>query len=280
MSKTQSNIRIAKSILLNKYCLKNSNNERITPWFDSYDEHIVGDFVKLVTNVGTFVYNNSKTSLLYEDTRGKEIADIYKLTDEVYYIKISFDDSISLVQLYYANGEAILFPAFEDVCTLKNGMIAVKELMGAWGVLNKELAWKITPMYSDLLDFNSYGYAAGYLEESNSTDLFRIDEHGEIEAINIKGYYSYQLTDEFVVVTQDKKYGVVNINGQSILPIEYDSIVLYLDHFILKANGKYGLADRTGKVIKECNCYKIISEGNKFVAVTRKIVETKVEIVV
>lgn len=56
----------------------------------------------------------------------------------------------------------------------------------------------------------------------------------------------------FIIVTDDKKKGVVNLNNEIIIPIEYDYISLEgIDtlYFRVRQNNKYGLCNHEGKLV-------------------------------
>ncbi len=63
---------------------------------------------------------------------------------------------------------------------------------------------------------------------------------------------------------KDNKWGLINVNGKTILPFEYEEIKL--DNWVnspkpyalVKKSGKWGMVDTTGKAILECK-YKSIS---------------------
>ena len=81
-------------------------------------------------------------------------------------------------------------------------------------------------------------------------------------------------------MSKNKKYGVYNTKGEKILDIAYDDIRLIGNHFILQIRDLYGLADITGKVLCECEYYRIWKAENGFELVTRKIIDTTEHIVV
>ena len=273
-----SEVRICKSRFRNKFCLKNSNNMRLTPWFSSYNEMKIGDFVKLVTDKGNFVFNINKSFLLYEAQCRNEAVSLNKLTEEVYYIEISFDNSETLTELYTSKGDSIPFDILEEVFVTPKGLIIAKELLGDWGVLSDGISWATEPKYTDVFDINRYGYAIGYMEESNSTDLIKITADGKVQVVSLEGCYVEQLTEEFILVALNKKYGVFNISGKKIIPIEYDAIIYTNGYFILELNRQYGLANRNGQIVRECNCHKIERQEDKFIVITQKITTIEEEI--
>ncbi|QNU67640.1 WG repeat-containing protein [Ruminiclostridium herbifermentans] len=67
-------------------------------------------------------------------------------------------------------------------------------------------------------------------------------------------------------VKKNNKWGLINVNGKTILPFEYEDIDTYSweektkPYALVKKSGKWGMVDATGKVILACN-YKSISWG-------------------
>lgn len=186
---------------------------------------------------------------------------------------------MSLIQFYRSNGEPVNMPALEDACPIGNDLIAAKEFCGNWGILDKDLNWKVYPTYEDIFEFLN-GYASGYRSESDTTDLITLDENSNICIVNVDGYCVQHLTRELVVVSKNGKYGVYNTKGEKILDIVYDKIRLVGKYFVLEIDSLFGLADIAGKVLRECVYYQINKKEDGFDLVTRKIIDTTEHIVV
>lgn len=278
MNKNVVGVKLVKNSVLDKFCLKTNRGTRLTDWFKSYDEKAIGDFVKLETDVGTFVYHKNKQELLYEVGDEDEEVYVYKLTEDIYYMQVDCSDYTSLIQFYRPNGDHINMPVLEDVCPIGNDLIAAKEFLGKWGVLDKDLNWLIRPTYEEIFEFVN-GYASGYRSESDTTDLISLDENSNILIVNVDGYCVQHLTRELVVVRKNKKHGVYNTKGEKILDIVYDKINLIGKHFVLLVNDLFGLADISGKVLRECKYYQIWKTKNGFELITRKIIDTTEHIV-
>lgn len=61
-----------------------------------------------------------------------------------------------------------------------------------------------------------------------------------------------------------QKWGIIDLNGNVIIPAIYDSVEKVGDFYKLKLNGKYGLANLEGKIILECIYPEIIELEDKF----------------
>ena len=272
MESAVSKIRLAKSFFEGDYCLKTDKGKRLTCWFKEYDETVVDDFIKLETEIGNFIYHKGQPELLYEHYGDNEEVYVYKLTEEIYCLKISCSPEMSLIQFYKADGTGITTFALEDVCTIGKDLIAVREFCGKWGVLDKDLNWKIYYTYEEIFDYTD-GLITGYRSERDTTDLISIDKNGTIHIVNVDGYVVQYLTKDLVVSKKGKKKGVYNTKGEKVLDIAYDGIRIIGNHLILTNDGLEGLAEITGKILYECKYYEIERTEDGFKLVTRQIID-------
>lgn len=272
-------IRLVKSFFTGEYCLKNDKGKRLTCWFNEYDETVVGEFVKLQTNIGNFVYHKNQPNLLYEYYGDDESVYVYKLTEERYYLQIECTENFSLVQLYRSDGSSVTIAALEDVYPIGNDLIAAKEFCGNWGILDKDLNWQVYPVYDEIYEFRN-GFVCALIEKDITTDLLSVDENGNMYFINVEGFAADFLTPELIRSSKNRLYGVCNTKGEKILNIEYDDISLCGRHFIVRKKDLYGLADLTGKILYECKYYQILKTEDGFELVTRQIIDTRERITI
>lgn len=61
-----------------------------------------------------------------------------------------------------------------------------------------------------------------------------------------------------------QKWGIIDLNGNAIIPTIYDNVEKVGDFYKLKLNGKYGLANLEGKILLECIYNEIIEFEDKF----------------
>ena len=60
------------------------------------------------------------------------------------------------------------------------------------------------------------------------------------------------------IVNVKSKFGIININGDVIIPVKYQNIIhFYKNLFKVKLKDKWGIFDGTGKEITKCKYYKI-----------------------
>lgn len=279
MENTLPKIRLAKSFFTGKYCLKTDKGIRLTCWFKTYDETVIGDFVKFETEIGNFIYHKGHINLLYEQYGDDEEVYVHKLTEEIYYIQINCLNYMSLIQFYKADGTEITQFALEDVYAIGKNLIAAREFCGKWGILDKDLNWKIHFTYEDIFDYRD-GSITGYRSERDTTDIIIIDENGNIHIVNVDGYVVEYLTNDLVVSKKGKKKGIYNTKGEKILDIAYDNVNFVDKHIILTNDDLKGIADITGKILYECKYYQISKTEDGFDLVTRKMIDTTEHITV
>ena len=71
----------------------------------------------------------------------------------------------------------------------------------------------------------------------------------------VNGYFRLQKR----ISTGEAFYGLSSMDGDTIIPIEYEEVALKKEHVILKKDSKYGLCDYSGKIILPTMYDEIIS---------------------
>nr|WP_321234098.1 WG repeat-containing protein [uncultured Psychroserpens sp.] len=130
----------------------------------------------------------------------------------------------------------------------------------------------IEPKYDDIgaFEFRGYDYVA-IIKLDYEKDYFGTTINGKVGIMNYKEeilvphvydkiiyckpYLQNATYPDKFVVFKERKQGVVNITGELLLPIEYDTIEFdetfeKLDHFIVSKKGKYGVVNSLNEVIK------------------------------
>lgn len=183
------------------------------------------------------------------------------------------------VALFHWNGTEIKLQNITDADAENWGVMAV-QINNKWGLLDKEGELTIpanfdkildlanefavvqegelkgiyydngkefkTPQYQDVRYLQNIGMA---VQQNKKWGL--LNTQGELE-IPYKYDRIYSLTEEYLVVEQGKKVGIVDKTGKTVLKIAYESIRTYtIDFFQVQQNGKWFWVDKTGKVI---NC--------------------------
>ena len=87
MEKTLSKVQLTRNFFTGEYCIKTDKGKRLTRWFGAYEETVVGNFVKLETDKGVFVYHKNQAELLYGHYNECGFVFVDKLTEEIYYLQ-------------------------------------------------------------------------------------------------------------------------------------------------------------------------------------------------
>lgn len=143
-----------------------------------------------------------------------------------------------LFGIYNVNGKLLVQPNFSDIW-VKDNHFFVSSNGGRCGKVN-ELGYSA-------LEYDSYKLV--YLSEWD----FPI---GVSNTTTHKGHASqaYACNPSYIIVSQNSRFGVVDINGEIIIPLEYDSIETVENEdnitscYILKRGSKFGVADITGSI--------------------------------
>ncbi len=147
-------------------------------------------------------------------------------------------------KLYTHTGQLFYAAPILSYHTFKNNMLAIQASNGAWGFLNEKGELSVAAVYSKVEDFyyglcrvekngeqliinkngdivlnhqDVYLYSIGLLKldaHQDKTYTYNIDSQTELIPIN----------DQFVKIKKSGKYGLINTNGETILPTIYTSI--------------------------------------------------------
>ncbi|MEC4050086.1 WG repeat-containing protein [Flavobacterium sp. SUN046] len=144
-----------------------------------------------------------------------------------------------------------------------------KEL--CYGLIDNTGTWTTLPIYQSICKSGIDTYYKAY--KNNALEI--INSNGE-KIIESSEYNYLSKLNDFLLARIDKKYGLININGETIIDFLYDSIKEYNigNTFIVKQNDKYGLINiKTGILleIKYNRIEKIDKEGFIKVNIENKI---------
>lgn len=151
-----------------------------------------------------------------------------------------------------------------------------------WGVISEAGSNVIAPSYADMIvipnskvgvfictydiDYETGRYKTKALNEKNQ-EIFT--EYDSVEAISNRDKNNSLWYEQNVLkVGKDTKYGLINLSGKNIVPIDYEEITAVSgikNSFKVKKNGKYGIVDADGKVVIEPQYtdIDILGEDNK-----------------
>lgn len=151
-----------------------------------------------------------------------------------------------------------------------------------WGVIDSNGNDVITPSYQEMIvipnnkigvfictydvNYDTGEYKTKVLNNKNEEIFTQFDK---VEAISNKDENNNLWYEENVLLVQkDSKYGLINLSGKEIVPVEYDEIKTVLgikNAFKVKKDNKYGIVDSDGKNVLEPQYTDIeaLGEDNK-----------------
>ena len=118
-----------------------------------------------------------------------------------------------------------------------------------FGFIDQEGMLVIPAIYKNALDF-SYGRAP----VANGEKVGVIDKAGNAVTdflfTSVQGSY---FEGKLAVQNENSKWGFIDINGEQIVPFEYDSVQVFVDGLArVQKNGKFGYVDHSGALIIPC----------------------------
>ena len=151
-----------------------------------------------------------------------------------------------------------------------------------WGVIDSNGDTVIDPSYKEMIvvpnnksavfictydvNYETGEYKTKVLNQKNE-EIFT--EYDKVEAIQNKDNNNNLWYEENVLkVEKNGKFGIINLAGKEILPVEYDEISPTLEiknSYKIKKDNKYGIANAEGKVVIEplYSDIDVIGEDNK-----------------
>lgn len=146
------------------------------------------------------------------------------------------------------DGDVIVQPLYTFAQTYRNGLALVGNETG-YAVINTE-GKTLRTINADMIDTFYEGKA-----------VFRRDgmygyfsEWSYMEAIPAAYTSADRFKDGLAIVAKNKLMGCIDHKGIEVIPVKYQSVMRDGNYFIVKQNGKYGLMDKTGKIVVPVNC--------------------------
>jgi hypothetical protein len=144
-------------------------------------------------------------------------------------------------------GATVIPATFDNIGDFSNGLAAAN-LNDKWGYINTKGVFVIQPIYSKVEKFNN-GY--GKVFSAANPQLFEfINTEGKIVSENeITGAPLF--FDGLKIIKVGAKYGYADINGKHVIPPTYDEVTNFNGSGLAKVglNGKYGIINKTGKIV-------------------------------
>lgn len=142
-------------------------------------------------------------------------------------------------------GEIIIRPEYDQITTLtktyENGYIVAKD--GKFGVISADSKIVFEPVYEGIKNVTANGYYA--VVETGKVKL--INEAGQVKVET--GFDDVkEINGENLVITLGGKYGVIKLDGTSVVPAEYEDLkYIFGTYYIAKKNGLYGVISATSE---------------------------------
>ncbi|MCR9099459.1 MAG: WG repeat-containing protein [bacterium] len=266
----------------NKFGFYNAEGKLIIPFKYDYAGSF-GEGKAIVKNLGKWFFINSKGENILELPKKFQYVDgierifpkVYKCTSsgKTFYLHLNDGDQFLKIEdirelsdsgisrftvlenyrskygILNDQGRIVLPATYDKIHPYQEGLYTIQENT-KYGVVN-EKGVIIVPVKYQKIDRYSKFEEHGIIEaeiERYTWDVYSatgklIISHGE--------YSSYQLLDDFIRVNRKGNYGVLDLQGEQVLPCEYASIVYesYPKQFIAEAKGHYGVLDTQGNII-------------------------------
>lgn len=191
--------------------------------------------------------------------------------DEIYLSK--FSDFFVIKQkekfgLFNKQGNKIMDFVFEDLqpCFYDEDNRFIVKSKGKYGIIDIKGKEIIPNEFDEISNWVEYGPEAHFVTKNKKMGMYSRDGKQLISPIYDELNY---ITNDFIIVSQNKKYGIVSISNEIVIPIEYDKIFLdwykiYYEHqepeiYVLK-NHIYSQLDKNNKQVRTKISEKEIKE--------------------
>src|SRR5690606_2475782 len=163
------------------------------------------------------------------DFKNKELISFEN--DEIYSSKFSEIFVIKQNEkfgLFNKQGDKIMDFVFEDLqpCYYDEDNKFIIKTNGKYGIIDISGNEIIPAEYDEISNWVEYGPEAHFVIKDKKTGMFSRDGKQLIPTIYDELNY---LTDNLILVSQNKKYGIIDISNKSVIPLKYDKI--YLDWY-------------------------------------------------
>ena len=235
--------------------IENGNN--LIPF--EYDEITLIDYETFIVKKSNLfgVINNKNETLIPISN-----SEIYP-TDEHFVVQNSQGSSLfdkkfkSILNNHYQDLEPVYYDQNNKFIAKKNGK---------YGIIKLDESNLVPFKYDEISNWVEYGPKAHFVTENHKKGLISYD--GKILIPTQFDSLSY-ISDDYIIVSKNKKYGVLNIKNKIYIPIIYEKI--YIDWYNTRMknetpeiyvlrNGIYSIVNQENKIIKTNIPKKIIDE--------------------
>lgn len=210
-----------------------------------------------------FVYNERLEVFFFVDKDGNTL---YQPICNQYSVNSSINNKLLFVRedgkyngkiglMNLETGEIVQPFVYSENSDWINGVAVILDENGQFGMLDSS-GKVIIPIgkYNQILPLNN-----GAVLVDNGGALNLLDTQGKllveltaVEDINV------ELSDDFIAMQKEGKWGAINEKGKTVLPFEYDQIIaepnpgIFNGMFEVKKDGKVGFVDKKGEVVIPC----------------------------
>lgn len=265
MGRSHKKISLERSKYTNKAWLTDGEGKRITKRFKINTKTSIGKFVVLETSKGTIVYHRHQQDILYNGLGSKsKLLSVYvnKVAKNIYVVRKGLYD----YWLYNAEGELMCGDRLDNVIPTSSGLIAVRK-NGLWGFWGDDGKWVFEPKFHTISEFYENGYCIVGIALGTKIDI--IDKLGNFVLEPLCYQAARFIKTDLLIVTNQGRHGVINLNGEQIVSPEYDTITFKHNFFIVQKGNKFGIIDTEGQQIFECIYSSIEEKDGGFVIHTK-----------
>ncbi|MDP4176352.1 MAG: WG repeat-containing protein [Bacteroidota bacterium] len=240
------------------------------------------------------IYSNKKYGIFGKDGKMLVPAIYNSVTDfSEGFAKVERENFVGFVN---TSGKEVLdCSKFSYIDEFSDGLCAIKKGKFGDGLLGKEKGMgyindkgEVVLFYNEevngygqkIIDYNDIGrFGNGlaridsfyYIPQTNGNKLKKI-KHIKSGYINKKGElvipmiydYASDFSGGLAVVKKNDSYGVIDLQGKAVIPVQYSEVRICADNFIFVMDGnKCFLFNNKGQKVKELDCYNVdqFSEG-------------------
>jgi len=204
------------------------------------------DTVYTASSDSFFLYKRAGGQIGYSDKYGNtclyltnDFENIEALSDG--YSKFTKDGLYGFIDVY---GNIQIAPKYDKCRSFSNGMAAVF-LKNKWGFIDKDENLLVQPYYKESKDFRN-GFAP---VKNNSNKWIFIDKSGK--ALSSNQYDDFwEVKNQKYIVVKKNKQGITYSDGKEILSPKYEAIEELSDNYLkIKKDGKFGVMDYEENII-------------------------------
>lgn len=153
-----------------------------------------------------------------------------------------------------------IYPYFEGIARVEKN--------GNWGYIN--LFGEEIIFFGSGISINDFSCGVALIHNKNNNEYYYINSKGQIVIDNINsndGFFgAFSFKDNYAIINKNHKFGLIDLNGNVVIPYEYDWIDEYdcnLGIIKVQKGSKYGYYSISGEIIIPCKYRSIINVPNR-----------------